>query len=105
MPRILRSPLARADLLDIWTWIADDASPRTADAYLARLYAAFDRLAALPRSGRVRTEFEGAPRSFVVWPCVVFYEPLADDDGIVIWRVLHGARSFDGLLRPPDGSH
>jgi len=42
MPRILRAPLARNDLLDIWTYIADNSSAVTADRFLARIYGAFD---------------------------------------------------------------
>jgi toxin ParE1/3/4 len=100
-PRILRSELAKRDLLEIWSYVSRESSPQIADAVLARLYGAMDVLAAAPLIGRARTEFRGRPRSFAVRPYVVFYEPLADDNGIAIWRILHGARRLDRLVRRP----
>jgi toxin ParE1/3/4 len=101
MARILRAPLARADLLDIWTYIADESSPAIADTFLARIYGALEVVASAPYIGRERAEFEGSPRSLVVRPYVIFYEPLPDGGGIAIWRVLHGARRMEELLRKP----
>ena len=104
MARILRAPLARADLLDIWTHIATESSPAVADTFLARIYGALDVLASAPHIGRRRAEFQGAPRSLVVRPYIIFYEPLAEGDGIAVWRVLHGARRMEDLLRGPGRS-
>ncbi|MFN9848996.1 MAG: type II toxin-antitoxin system RelE/ParE family toxin [Alphaproteobacteria bacterium] len=101
MARILRAPLARSDLLDIWTYIANESSPAIADTFLARIYGALEVVASAPYIGRERAEFEGGPRSLVVRPYVIFYEPLADGGGIAIWRVLHGARDMEDLLRRP----
>jgi toxin ParE1/3/4 len=101
MARILRAPLARADLLDIWTDIASESSPAIADTFLARIYGALEVLASAPYIGRERAEFDGGPRSLVVRPYVILYEPLAEGGGIAIWRVLHGARWTDDLLRRP----
>jgi len=99
--RILNSPLARDDLLDIWTIIAGQGSPSTADRFLGRIYGALDVLATAPFAGRERAEFPGKPRSFAVTPYVIFYEPLADGEGIAVWRVLHGARRMESLIRRP----
>ncbi|WP_394762696.1 type II toxin-antitoxin system RelE/ParE family toxin [Phenylobacterium sp.] len=101
MARILRTPLARADLLNIWTYIAGESSPAIADTFLARIYGALEVVASAPYIGRERSEFDGGPRSLVVRPYVIFYEPLAEGDGIAIWRVLHGARRMEDLLRKP----
>ena len=101
MARILRAPLARADLLDIWTYIANESSPSIADIFLARIYGALEVVASAPYIGRERPEFEGNPRSLVVRPYVIFYEPLAEGDGIAIWRILHGARRMEELMRRP----
>jgi plasmid stabilization system protein ParE len=101
--RILRAPLARGDLIAIWSLIADESSPATADAVLSRIYGAIELLAPTPHLGRARPEFHGAPRSLVVHPYVIFYQPLLDGEGIAIWRVLHGARRMDDLVRRPNG--
>jgi toxin ParE1/3/4 len=99
--RILRAPLARNDLLDIWTDIADGSSDAVADGFLARIYGALEVIAQAPLIGRVRAEFPGSPRSMVVRPYVIFYEPLSEGDGIAIWRVLHGARRLRDLVERP----
>jgi toxin ParE1/3/4 len=103
MARILRAPSARADLLDIWSYIARESSPAIADAFLARLYGALEVVAQAPFIGRERVEFPGSPRSVVVRPYIIFYDPLPEGDGIMLWRVLHGARRLDQLVEPPRG--
>jgi plasmid stabilization system protein ParE len=37
MPRIIRSSIARQDLIEIWLYIAKENSTQVADAILARL--------------------------------------------------------------------
>ena len=101
MPRILRSPQARQDLIGIWSYIAAENSEQIADAVLARLSGALEVLAGAPSIGRRRSEFTGKPRSLAVRPYVIFYEPLPENDGIVIWRILHGARRLKPLVKPP----
>jgi plasmid stabilization system protein ParE len=101
LPRILRSPEARQDLLDIWSYIAGGSTPAIADAFLARLYGALEMVAYAPQIGRERPELSGSPRSIAIRPYVVFYEPLREGDGILVWRVIHGARNLPRIVRPP----
>ncbi len=54
-----------------------------------------------PQMGAVPSEFSGSPRMLIVRSYVIFYEPLAEGDGIAIWRVLRGARQMDDLVRRP----
>ncbi len=68
---------------------------------LARIYGALEVLAFAPGIGRERAEFAGKPRSFAVRPYVIFYQPLADGEGILVWRIIHGARNLVPLVRPP----
>ena len=100
-PRILRSPEAHRDLLDIWAYITDKSSPSIADGFLARLSGAMEVIAYAPHIGRERSEFRGRPRSVVVNPYVIFYEPLPEGDGILVWRVIHGRRELSRLVRRP----
>ena len=97
-PQILRTPEAYQDLLDIWAYIARENAPSVADSVLARIHGALEVLAFAPKIGRERPEFSGTPRSFVVRPYVVFYEPLLDDSGILVWRIIHGARNLQRLV-------
>ncbi len=101
MARILRAPAARNDLLQIWAYIADESSAAIADNFLSRIYGALEVVASAPYVGRERPEYRGRPRSIVVRPYVIFYEPLADGDGVAIWRILHGARQMDDLVQRP----
>jgi toxin ParE1/3/4 len=99
--RILRAPEAQQDLLDIWNYIARESSASIADTFLARLYGALEIVAYAPYIGRERPEFSGSPRSIVVRPYVIFYVPLPEGDGILLWRVIHGARNLRAIVRPP----
>jgi plasmid stabilization system protein ParE len=100
-PQILRTPEAHRDLLDIWAYIAREMRlrSRTRCCHASTERWRFSRRAKI---GRERPEFSGTPRSFVVRPYVVFYEPLSEDNGIVVWRIIHGARDLQRLIRPPD---
>jgi plasmid stabilization system protein ParE len=92
-PRIVRTPEAHQYLVSIWTGIAREANPATADAFLTQFSGALEMVARAPNIGRPRPEFRGVPRSVVIRPYVVFYEPLPDDDGILIWCIIRGSRA------------
>jgi len=100
-PRILRAPEARQDLLDIWAYIAGESAASIADAFLARIYGALEIIAYAPHVGRERPEFTGSPRSIAVRPYVIFYQPLPEGDGILVWRVIHSARDLQNHIRRP----
>ena len=53
MARVLKRPLARVDLAEIWSYIADD-SDAAADRFLDALEVKFALLATQPRMGRQR---------------------------------------------------
>ncbi len=95
MPRVLRTSKAEEDLLEIWSYIADD-NPAAADTLLDDIDAACRTLAANPVSGRAREELAPRLRSFPVGSYIVFYRPM--EDGIVVIRVLHGARDLPELF-------
>ena len=100
-PPIIVSRRAEQDLIDIWEYVAGEGSVATADRLLGRITALIEKLAESPRSGRVRPEFRGRPRSFAMRPYVIFYTPVGRGTGIHVWRVLHGVRRLGGLVRPP----
>ena len=89
------SPRARADLDEIWDYVAED-SPSAADRLLATFEEKLLLLAKQPLLGQSRDELRPGIRSFVVGRYVVYYQ-LADDR-IRVVRVLHGARDVDALL-------
>ena len=89
------SDAARADLEEIWIFIARD-NPDAADRYVRAVVSTFPKLASMPYLGRQRKELLPAVRSFPVGNYVIFYRPI--DDGVEIVRILHGARDLPPLF-------
>ena len=51
------SALAEQDLEEIWSYVAEDASPETADRLIDAIFDRFELLVEQPRMGRNRPEF------------------------------------------------
>ena len=83
------SPLAEQDLDAIWSYVAEDGSPATADRLIDAIIERFELLVEQPRIGRLRPEFGAGVRSFTVENHVIYYR---HDGDVVIARVLHGRR-------------
>lgn len=95
MPPVVRSRLARRDLLEIWEYIAA-GRPSVADRVLHVIAAKIALLETTPLLGTSRDELAPGLRSLPVGNYVVFYRQGA---GVVeIVRVLHGARDVTRLL-------
>ena len=94
--RILRTSEALRDLDDLWDYIAQD-NVTSADKLLDELQSRFDLLAGNPELGeRQPLLSDGNYRRFCFRKYVIYYRPLAD--GIVLVRVLHGARDHENLI-------
>ena len=95
MARILRTPQADTDLFRIWDFIADD-NLSAADRLIRKMDETFQLLATNPGMGTKQDQYRPGLRCFPVGNYIIFYRPI--DDGIEIYRVLHGARQLDDLL-------
>lgn len=84
---ILRRPQARLDLIEIWSYIADD-NEAAADRMLDRFDQTLRMLSDQPLAGRERPELAPGLRSFPVGNYVLFYLPLPN--GIDLVRVRSG---------------
>ena len=85
---VTRRPRAETDLVEIWSYIADDNEP-AADRLLGRIDGVLTMLLEHPQAGRLRPDLQQSePRSFSVKNYVVFYRPMPD--GIEVVRVLSG---------------
>ena len=98
--RALWSAHADNDLLDIWDYLAAEASPRVADKRVRAILDASDMLADWPRSGRRRESLGRGLRSFAVPPHVIFYRLKESRPEIV--RVLHGHRDIERIFLGED---
>ena len=83
------SVLAEQDLEEVWFYVAEDASPATADRLIDSIFDRFELLGEQPAIGRLRPEFGAGVRSFVVESHVIYDR---HDGDVVIARVLHGRR-------------
>ena len=94
MGRYTKRPRAEVDLLEIWLFIARD-SPQAADRLLDRIEAQLRLLADSPLLGRARPEIAPDARVWAVGRYLILYR--AQDDGIEVVRVVHGARAIDQI--------
>lgn len=95
-PRVIISPKARRDLIDIGRYTEKQWGNTQRKKYLAQLKARFEKLAQHPSLGRRRDELPEAPLGYHEGRHVIFYRPLADDIEIV--RVLHDSMDFSRHL-------
>jgi plasmid stabilization system protein ParE len=93
-PSIVKSLQAERDLVALFDAIARDSGVERAEAILRRIEQTMTNLAAFPRIGRKRGDLDGAPRAFAIWPWLVIYEPIEDDRGILVWRIVDGRRDL-----------
>jgi toxin ParE1/3/4 len=94
MPRIVRSPRAAQDLIELWTHIAAD-DPTAADRMLDLIEEKLGMLAANPAIGPARPDIAPDLQLFPIRRYVVLYRTLPD--GIEVVRVVHGMRRLGGL--------
>lgn len=91
MSRVRRHPRAVEDLLELWTYIAQD-DPDAADRMLDRIAAKLDLVAQRPLMGRARPELGESMRSVIAGNVVLFYWP--HSDGIALVRALSRYRDL-----------
>jgi toxin ParE1/3/4 len=95
MAEIVLDQEAKADLLDIWRYIAAD-NPTAADRVLERIWEGFRVIARFPQGGTARPELAQDLRCYSVRNYVIFFRPAKN--GVEIARVLHGARDIDSIF-------
>jgi toxin ParE1/3/4 len=95
MARLTITESARADLREIRAHITKD-NPAAARRVVERLRAQAQKLAETPGMGRSREDLRPDLFSFPVGRHVLFYRP--QPGGIVLVRVLHGARDLPALF-------
>lgn len=97
MGRIVRRPEFKADLHEIWSYIAADSEKR-ADSFLAVLETKFHKLSGAPMIGVAKLPSFPAVRLFPFKGYLILYEPLPGGDGVELIRLLHGAREWRRLF-------
>jgi toxin ParE1/3/4 len=95
LPTVLRTRQAEDVLLDIWHYVAQD-NPGAADRVLAHIEKTLDLLARNPLMGPARPDLRDGLRYFASGRYLILYS--AHEDGVMLVRVLHGARHLPSLL-------
>jgi toxin ParE1/3/4 len=95
MRRLVFTPAARTDLLEIGAYIADD-NPVRAESFVAELVAKACQIAERPRSFPERADISTGLRAAVHGRYLPLFREL--DDEVRIVRVVHGARNVQGLF-------
>lgn len=91
MPPTVITPRARADLLEIWLYMASN-NRSAADRLLARFEEILETLAQHTMIGRTREELAPDLRSFPVGNNIIYYRP--SENGIEVIRVLNTSRDL-----------
>ena len=96
MAKIILTSAAKADLADIWSYIAV-ANAAAADKLLAQIDVAFDLISRTPEIGFPVDEIKPGLRCKPVKRnYLIFYRIIGDD--VFIVHVLHGSRKHEDLL-------
>jgi toxin ParE1/3/4 len=96
MAQVMTTPRAKADLLDIWFFIADD-NVEAADRLLDRIDGVCKQLTDSPALGPARPDLRPDFRYFSVGRYLILYR--IAPGGVEIVRVVHGARDLTKLLQ------
>ena len=96
MGQVITSPEARADLLEIWEYIAAD-NPQAADGVLSAINHKAQMLPTHPEMGRAREELAAGIKSLAAGSYLIFYRIGGSDIEIV--RVLHSSREIQSIWR------
>jgi toxin ParE1/3/4 len=88
---------ARADLLAIWTHIAQD-DPAAADRQIDRIEVAITQLQDFPEIGHARDDAGAGVKLLLQDQYLVIYRHDRAKAMVTIERVVHGRRNLDGLI-------
>jgi toxin ParE1/3/4 len=86
---------AEADLAEIWSYLALEASEAVATRFLSSITARFSDVLLFPMSGALRSQLGPGLRAIFQHNYAIYYVP--GDSEVVIVRVLHGSRDMDAI--------
>jgi toxin ParE1/3/4 len=100
MPRVRISRRAEVDFDELIDYLTGVAGKGIAGKYGRAIQASINRTAEFPGIGSPRPALGLGTRVVMVRPFLIFYE-VAEDDSVLVLRILHGHRNITrDLLRP-----
>lgn len=97
MTKLILTPAARGDMVEIDEWGYQQFGKEVADNYSSKLFSAFDQLADYPLSGKAVPEYGKAYRCLIHRRHRIFYA--VNDDVVRIIRILHHAMDAKRVLK------
>jgi toxin ParE1/3/4 len=94
--KLIWSPTAERDLVEIWSYLDRHASRNVADSQIRKIEARCAKLGMNPLIGRMRSDLLPELRQVLVNPYIVFYRLNKSD--IEILHVLHGRRDLPAVF-------
>ena len=91
MARIIRSPAAQADAIEVWAYIAED-NISAADQLLERFDQLIQKISLQPLMGKAVDSIAPGIRFIPTGNYLIFYRVITD--GVEIARILHSARDI-----------
>jgi toxin ParE1/3/4 len=96
--RITFDPAARADLDDIFAWIAK-ANEHAAYEMIGRIEARIGLLATSGLENMGRPGLDEGTRELIEYPYIIVYEVFESRAEIVVWSIVHGAQDSEHWKR------
>ena len=90
---------ARADLFELYDWIAEQADPDTAFEYTSRIEQRCETLSDFPQRGTPRNHLLPGLRS-ITFERRVIIAYRVEDDRVLILRLIRTARDLDTQFKP-----
>ncbi len=97
-PNIFFSRRARADLLEIQSYIIERDGEQRAELVMDRFRETIRTISYMPGIGSSRSYLDRKSRAFPVGPWIVIYLPLPELDGIRIRRIIDGRRDLSDIF-------
>jgi toxin ParE1/3/4 len=95
MAKFTIAPAAESDLDEIWQYIAEN-NETAAEKFIRELARKFELLASNKEIGTRQDDFMIEMRMFPFKSYHIYY--FATDEGVEIYRILHGRRDIEGLF-------
>ena len=96
--RYVLAPQAAQDLIEIWSYLREQASRVLADRIESTIRERFRFLAGTPEAGHVRRDLTAANvKFFPVYSYLIVYRP--ETNPLQIVSILHGRRDLERILR------
>jgi len=103
MPRIIRRPAAKRDLVEHFVFIGETSGVEAAHRFLESANATLEELSRMPEMGALRRFPNPKFADVRMWRMkdfekhLIFYRPVKD--GILLLRVVHASRDIESLFR------